>query len=92
MRMDFVVGGDGIDLIFDVVGRRRSAVANAAPNGAYGRGLQLVVLAADQAVLQVLPGFWQAEDLGRELRFALQLHQLWVDASRAPLATGSRIR
>lgn len=86
LRTDFVVGGDGIERIFDVVGRRRSAVANAAPNGAYGRGLQLVVLAADQSVLQVLPGFWQADDLGRELRFALQLHQLWADASRAPAA------
>ncbi len=45
-------------------------------NGAGGRNVQLIVLAADGVVLHALPGFWHAEDLLRELRFALQLHDL----------------
>jgi hypothetical protein len=48
-------------------------------NGAGARNVQLVVMAADATVLQVLPGFWHPGDLARELRFALELHALWTD-------------
>lgn len=48
-------------------------------NGAGGRNVQIVVLAADRTVLHVLPGFWHAEDLLTELRLALELHKLWRD-------------
>ena len=48
-------------------------------NGAGGRNVQLVVLAADETVLHVMPGFWHAEDLLGELRLALDVHRLHRD-------------
>jgi hypothetical protein len=45
-------------------------------NGAGGRNVQILVLAADETVLHALPGFWHAEDLLPELRLALELHRL----------------
>jgi hypothetical protein len=51
-------------------------------NGAGGRNVQFVVLAADETVLHVLPGFWHPEDLVEELRLARELHALHLDASK----------
>lgn len=48
-------------------------------NGAGGRNVQLVVLAPDETVLHVMPGFWHADDLLAELRLALDVHRLWRD-------------
>ncbi len=48
-------------------------------NGAGGRNVQILVLAADRTVVHALPGFWHAEDLLAELRLALDLHKLWRD-------------
>jgi hypothetical protein len=50
-------------------------------NGAGGRNLQLVVLAPDETVLHVLPGFWHPEDLVAELGLALEVHRLHGDAA-----------
>src|SRR6476659_10094618 len=54
-------------------------------NGAGGRNVQILVLAADETVVHALPGFWHAEDLCNELRLGLELHQLYCDDDR-PLA------
>ena len=51
-------------------------------NGAGPRNVQLLVLAPDSTVLHALPGFWHAEDLARELRFAEQVHRLHQDQDR----------
>ncbi|MFO1076923.1 MAG: hypothetical protein U1E73_04265 [Planctomycetota bacterium] len=53
-------------------------------NGAGGRNVQMVVLAADDTVIHVLPGFWHADDLIAELTFATKLHELYRDETRAP--------
>ena len=37
-------------------------------NGAGGRNVQFLVMAPDETVLHVLPGFWHKEDLLAELR------------------------
>lgn len=47
-------------------------------NGAGGRNVQIVVMAADRTVLHVLPGFWHPEDLRAELDFARTLFHLWL--------------
>jgi len=62
-------------------GYRSAQTCIGTSNGAGGRNVQLVVLAADATVLQVLPGFWYPGDLVRELRLALQLHAVWQDAT-----------
>lgn len=54
-------------------------------NGAGGRNVQMLVLAADGTVVHALPGFWHAEDLLPELRLGLALHDLYMDDER-PLA------
>lgn len=48
-------------------------------NGAGGRNVQFVVLAADGTVVHALPGFWHAEDLVPELLLGLELHSLYTD-------------
>lgn len=53
-------------------------------NGAGGRNVQLVVMAADRTVVHVLPGFWSAEDLLPELAFAMRLHEVYRDDGRSP--------
>lgn len=63
-------------------GYRCSQTALGTTNGAGGRNVQLVVLAPDETVLHVLPGFWHPEDLARELRFARTLCELWCDAGK----------
>jgi len=63
-------------------GYKKNQTAVGTTNGAGGRNVQLVVMAADETVLHVLPGFWHPEDLVRELRFALSLHRLWLDEQK----------
>jgi hypothetical protein len=75
----FVLGTQNIDREKHVglsQGYRPNQTAIGTTNGAGGRNVQLVVLAADGTVLHVLPGFWHAEDLLPELRFALELNTL----------------
>lgn len=48
-------------------------------NGAGGRNVQILVLAADETVVHALPGFWHAQDLLPELQLALELHRLHRD-------------
>jgi hypothetical protein len=60
-------------------GYARAQTCIGTSNGAGARNVQMVVMAADATVLQVLPGFWHPGDLARELRFALELHALWSD-------------
>jgi hypothetical protein len=67
-------------------GYKPSQTAVGTTNGAGGRNVQLVVLASDETVLHVLPGFWHAEDLLAELRLALEIHRLHADDAR-PAAT-----
>ncbi len=55
-------------------------------NGAGGRNVQIVILAADETVVHALPGFWHPQDLLPELRLALELYQLHVDETRSPAA------
>lgn len=51
-------------------------------NGAGGRNVQILVLAADETVVHALPGFWHAADLLPELRLGLELFRLYVDGDR----------
>jgi hypothetical protein len=57
-------------------GYRCNQTAVDTTNGAGGRNVQIVVLAPDETVLHVLPGFWHADDLLAELRLALEMHEL----------------
>ncbi len=82
LQSSFVVGWTNIQKEMHVGmshGYRCDQTAVGTTNGAGGRNLQLVVLAADGTVLHVLPGFWHPEDLVTELRFALDVHRLWQD-------------
>ena len=54
-------------------GYRVDQTAVGTTNGAGGRNVQLLVLAADETVVHALPGFWHAEDLLPELRLGLSL-------------------
>lgn len=54
---------------------KQSAVGTT--NGAGGRNVQFIVMAADETVLHVLPGFWHKEDLLAELRLALEIDKLY---------------
>ena len=60
-------------------GYKPNQTAVGTTNGAGGRNVQLVVLAADETVMHVMPGFWHAEDLLAELRLALDVHRLHRD-------------
>ncbi|MGE3173844.1 MAG: hypothetical protein AB7O97_14565 [Planctomycetota bacterium] len=60
-------------------GYRCTQTAVGTTNGAGGRNVQLVVLAPDETVLHVMPGFWHPDDLAAELRFARRVHRLWLD-------------
>ena len=48
-------------------------------NGAGPHNVQLFVLAPDGTVLTCLPGYWDSQDLVRELDLAEQLYTLWKD-------------
>ena len=63
-------------------GYRPDQTAVGTTNGAGGRNVQLVVLATDETVVHVMPGFWHAEDLLPELRLALDLHDLYRSEDR----------
>src|SRR5262245_17948687 len=85
LRDEFVVGWRNIQTDEHVgmsQGYCRDQTAVGTTNGAGGRNVQLIVMAADETVLHVLPGFWHPEDLARELRFARTLHRLWLDDQR----------
>ena len=49
-------------------------------NGAGSHNIQMFVLAADGTVLHCMPGYWNPQDLGSELRLAEQLGNVWQDA------------
>jgi hypothetical protein len=49
-------------------------------NGAGPHNVQLFFLAADGTVLHCLPGYWAPQDLLLEMRFALDLNQVWRNA------------
>ncbi|MFN9704075.1 MAG: hypothetical protein ACK595_04550 [Planctomycetota bacterium] len=59
-------------------------------NGAGGRNVQLLLLAADETVLHALPGYWHAADLLPELRLGLELFRLYVDDDRPTAARDAR--
>jgi hypothetical protein len=50
-------------------------------NGAGPHNVQLFMLAADGTVLHCLPGFWETHDLAHEIKFAGELHRVWLDPS-----------
>jgi hypothetical protein len=50
-------------------------------NGAGPHNIQMFVLASDGTVLTCLPGYWHAQDLADELKFATRLNQLYNDPS-----------
>jgi hypothetical protein len=64
-------------------GYKKTQTAVGTTNGAGGRNVQLIVMAADETVLHVLPGFWHPEDLASELRWAQGLHRLWLEPERS---------
>ncbi len=64
-------------------GYRPDQTAVGTTNGAGGRNVQMVVMATDETVVHVLPGFWHAEDLLPELRLALVLHDLYREEDRS---------
>lgn len=65
-------------------GYRDNQTAVGTTNGAGGRNVQLIVLASDETVLHVLPGFWHPEELAAELRLALEIHRLHLDDAISP--------
>ncbi|MCC7064274.1 MAG: hypothetical protein IT456_15800 [Planctomycetes bacterium] len=76
----FVIGWQNIERQTHVGishGYKCDQTAVGTTNGAGGRNVQLVVMATDETVVHVLPGFWNAEDLLSELRLALDLHDLY---------------
>lgn len=86
LQSEFVLGWNNIEAEGFVGlshGYRKSDTAVGTTNGAGGRNVQLVLMAPDRTVLQVLPGFWHPDDLCRELRFGLQLNALWSDGNRS---------
>ena len=85
LRDNFVVGWRNIqrqEFVGNSQGYKKTHTAVGTTNGAGGRNVQLFVLASDLTVLHVLPGFWHADDLVDELRFATQLHRLWKNDRR----------
>jgi hypothetical protein len=54
--------------------------------------VQIVVMAVDNTVLHVLPGFWHAEDLVRELGLALEIHRLYADEDMTMAAKEAMFR
>lgn len=64
-------------------GYRCNQTAVGTTNGAGGRNLQILVLAADTTVVHALPGFWHPQELSAELRLALDLHRLHHDEGRS---------
>jgi hypothetical protein len=80
LREHFVIGKRNIERDGHVGlshGYRADQSAVGTTNGAGGRNVQFVVLAADETVMHVLPGFWHAEDLIAELKLGLEVHRLY---------------
>lgn len=48
-------------------------------NGAGPHNIQMFILSSDGVVLTCLPGYWSAQDLLTEVRFAAQVDQVWKD-------------
>ena len=46
-------------------------------NGAGPTNTQILMISPDGVVLHALPGFWHPEDLAREMKFALELWDVW---------------
>lgn len=81
LRDQFIVGWSNIQRECHVGlshGYRKDQTAIGTTNGAGGRNVQLAVMAPDETVLHVMPGFWHPDDLVEELRFARRLHRLWL--------------
>lgn len=79
LRDQFVLGARNIERDEHVglsQGYKPNQSAVGTTNGAGGRNVQLIVMACDETVLHVLPGYWHADDLQRELRLALRMHRL----------------
>lgn len=88
LRERFVLGARNIERDHHVGmshGYRCNQTAVGTTNGAGGRNVQILVLAADGAVMHALPGFWHPQELAAELRLSLELHQLYHD-ERTPAA------
>jgi hypothetical protein len=87
LRDKFVLGRGNIERELHVGlshGYRRDQTAFGTTNGTGGRNVQMVFLAADGAVLHVLPGFWHPLDLLAELQLVHQLHGLYGSGDHAP--------
>jgi len=83
----FVIGWQNIERQSHVGvsrGYKCDQTAVGTTNGAGGRNVQIVVMAPDETVVHVLPGFWNAEDLLPELRLALDLHDLYRSEEHTP--------
>jgi hypothetical protein len=48
-------------------------------NGAGPHNIQMFVITPDGVVLHCLPGYWHAQDLASELKFAERINQVWLD-------------
>ncbi len=95
LRERFVLGAHDIEREQHVGlshGYKCTQTAVGTTNGAGGRNVQMLVLAADTTVLHALPGFWHPQELVAELRLALELHQLRADDQRSPKATLAMFR
>ncbi|MBL8727624.1 MAG: hypothetical protein JNM25_04275 [Planctomycetes bacterium] len=95
LRDRFVLGARNIERAKHVGtshGYKCTQTAVGTTNGAGGRNLQLLVLAADATLVHALPGFWHPQELAAELRLALQLHRLHHDDQRSQAATLAMFR
>lgn len=61
-------------------------------NGAGPHNLQTFILASDGTVLHCLPGYWNPQDLVREIEFAGRLHDLWTNPSLSRTAKDQAFR
>jgi hypothetical protein len=79
LREHFILGWSDIERAPHVglsAGYRQDQTAVGTTNGAGGRNVQIVVMANDETVLLVLPGFWHTIDLLQELGLARNLFEL----------------
>ena len=86
LESEFVLGNRNIEKEEHVGmshGYKKTQTAVGTTNGAGGRNVQIIVMATDSTVLHVLPGYWHADDLVAELKFALRLHELYRDERRS---------
>lgn len=80
LREHFVVGRADLERAPHVglsLGYEADQTAMGTTNGAGGRNVQILVLAADGTLVHALPGYWHALDLLPELDLARQLHSLY---------------